>query len=42
MHTTENTNAVVKVGREHVCHLPFDVQYLSVLSTKYVALRTKL
>jgi hypothetical protein len=23
MHTTKNTNAVVKIGRRYVCHLPF-------------------
>jgi hypothetical protein len=23
MYTTENTNAVVKVGRRYVCHLPW-------------------
>jgi hypothetical protein len=23
MHTTENTNVVVKLGRRYVCHFPF-------------------
>jgi hypothetical protein len=28
MHTTENTNAVIKVGRRYVFHLPFEVHEL--------------
>jgi hypothetical protein len=40
MHTTENTNAVVKVGRRYVCHLPLEDHNLSLLSTRYVALRS--
>jgi hypothetical protein len=42
MHTTENTNAVVKIGRRYVCHLPFfEIQDLSLFSTNHVALHTK-
>jgi hypothetical protein len=40
MHTTENTNAVVTVGRRYVCHLPFEVCELSTSLKKRVTLRT--
>jgi hypothetical protein len=40
MHTTENTNAVVKVVEDMCVTCLFGVQDLSLLSTKYVALRT--
>jgi hypothetical protein len=40
MHTTENTNAVVTVGRRYVCHLPFEVRELSTSLKKHVTLRT--
>jgi hypothetical protein len=40
MRATENTNAVVTVGRRYVCHLPFEVHKLSTSLKKRVTLRT--
>jgi hypothetical protein len=36
MHTTENTNAVVKIGRSMCVTCLFEVQTLSLLSTRHV------
>jgi hypothetical protein len=36
MHTTENTNAVVKIGRSMCVNCHFGVQTLSLLSTRYI------
>jgi hypothetical protein len=40
MHTTENTNAVVKVSRRMCVTCLFEEYDLSLFSTKHVALRT--
>jgi hypothetical protein len=36
MHTTENTNAIVKIGRSMCVTFLFGVQTLSLLSTRHV------